>query len=229
MRICIPIRENNLIRAKKQMEKAIVKLRNRKDSLIEIWFDNLVFESKAEIVNLIKSSKLPVIAVCKAKVEKGSFTGAEQERVDVLKTAVESGAQLVDVGMETDLSLIRGLKAVCDKQGAKLIISKHFRDSMPDLSRLEAIYDKAASMGADMAKIAVFVDEWEQNAILFEFCKRLNDRGKKFILIGMGEKGKISRLGCPLLGSYLTYVALDDKSRTADGQLTLAELKEIGI
>lgn len=229
MRICIPIRESNLLKAKKQAEKARLKLHNRKDSLMEIWFDSFAYENKKEISNLIKSVGLQVIAVCRAATEKGSFKGSEEDRIDVLKVAVESGAKLVDVGMETDFALIKGLKAVCEKHGAKLIISVHFWDSMPDLAHMEAIYAKAESMGADVVKLAVFVDKWEQNAVLFELCKRLNKRKKPYILIGMGEKGKISRIGCPLLGSFLTYVALDEKSKTADGQLTFEELKDFLI
>ena len=229
MRICIPIRESNLKKAQKQVGKALVKLKERKDSLVEIWFDD--FDSLQDLLRLdcfAEARKdIAVIAVCRAAAEKGSFKGSEQERINVLKMAIEAGSQLVDVSMDTELPLIKGLKTVCDNHGAKLIISKHFWDSMPDLGILEAIYDKAESMGADIVKIAVFIDKWEQNADLFELCKRLNNRQTKFIVIGMGKKGKISRIGCPLLGSYLTYVALDAKSKTADGQMTFAEISQL--
>ncbi len=79
-------------------------------------------------------------------------------------------------------------------------------------------------VGADIVKIAVLVKRWSDNVILFELTKRVSKSGGKIIAIGMGEKGKISRIGCPLLGSFLTYAALDARSKTAPGQLLLKDI-----
>ena len=43
----------------------------------------------------------------------------------------------------------------------------------------------------------------------------------------MGEKGKVSRIFNLSLGSYLTFAALDNKQKTADGQLNIDEINSV--
>lgn len=225
MRICIPIRAKNYKAARNQLKKAVKQVESDKSNLkflIEIWLDSLL---ENEIANLIKTAKIPVIAVCKSREEKGSFRGSEEDRIDKLKKAVLSGARYVDCGIYTQKSLIKELGKTCKKYGAKLIISRHFWKNTPDISELEKVVKKAKTLGADIVKIAVTADKWACNAMLFELVKRAREKKIEIIAVGMGKEGKLSRIGCLLLGGYLTYVALDNKSKTAKGQLILPELK----
>ena len=50
---------------------------------------------------------------------------------------------------------------------------------------------------------------------------------KKIIVIGMGEKGKITRIVAPLLGSPFTYASLKEGKETAEGQISVDRLKEL--
>lgn len=219
MKICIPIREKSLERAKKQVKRA-----RKQADFIEIWLDSFGAKiSQADLKKLIKSSRKPVIAVCRGVLEKGAFRDSEQERIGILEKAVLCGAKFVDCGIQTDQKLIKQLKQTCKENGAKLIISKHIWNKTPPLSQLVKILQKADKLGADITKIATYAAKWEDNATLFELTRRAFEKDKKVIFLGMGEKGKISRIGCALLGGFLTYVALDEKSKTAAGQLTVAE------
>lgn len=216
MRICIPIREESPRKAKEQIKKARSKLPKDCEVLFEIWLDKFgAVIDKNDLSALFKFCKHKVIAVCKAPCEKGDFKGSRQEKAGVLEKAFAAGADFVDVDMEEGGGGWRG-------KGGRLIISIHIWDKTPDLEDLIKLFNKAKRHGADVVKIAAFVKNWEDNATLFELVKRVSVYGKpKIIAIGMGEKGRISRIGCPLLGSYLTYVALDEKSKTAQGQPTL--------
>ena len=40
----------------------------------------------------------------------------------------------------------------------------------------------------------------------------------------MGEFGKHSRLVSPIYGAYFTFASLDEKRKTAKGQLTIKEM-----
>lgn len=220
MKICVPIREKTLQKAQQQVRKA-----SKQADFIEIWLDYFPAENMAlNLKELIKTAKKPVIAVCRGSKEKGDFGGTEQERIEVLKRAVQGGAKLVDIGIHTAQKLIKSLKVVCQKHHAKLIISAHIWKNTPGLENLKRLLLRAKKPGADIVKIATLVRNWPDNVLLFELTMRAQKMGQKIIVIGMGEKGRISRIGCPLLGSYLTYVALDEKSRTASGQLTIDEL-----
>lgn len=215
MKICIPIRERFLDKAKKQVAKA-----QKHADFVEIWLDCFGPEQAG---HLIKHCRKPVIAVCRAKTEKGRFNGSEKDRINMLKIASASGARFVDVGIHTDPALLKNLKKICRKHGAEMIVSRHIWDGTPGFSELFKLAAKMKKAGADIVKIAVFVKRWPDNVILFELTKRISESGGKIIAIGMGEKGKISRIGCPLLGSFLTYAALDEKGKTAPGQLLLKE------
>lgn len=210
MRICIPIKVKNIAEAKEQVKKAKIYA-----DLIEIWLDSIWQESDEILKNLFRFCGIPVIAVCRS--------GNKEKRIEISKKAILAGAKFVDIDIQTDKKSTKELKNVCRKYGAKLIISKHIWDKTPELPVLLGIFKNAKKLGADIVKIAAQAANWSDNAVLFEFVSRVSSKSGKIIAVGMGERGKISRIGCPLLGSYLTYVALDEKSRTADGQLTVKE------
>lgn len=218
MKICIPIRETSFKKALLKIKKA-----QKYADFVEIWFDR--FRSTARVKALIGASKKPVIAVCRGPMEKGNFRGTEKERISALLEAVHFGAAFVDCGIETKPLSMKKIKTRCEGFGAKLIISKHFWKSTPDLAGLETTIKKAKKLGAAIVKIATTIKRWEDNVILFEFTTRAQTRGDRVIVVGMGRRGKISRLGCPLLGGFLTYVALNENSKTAQGQWTIKELK----
>jgi 3-dehydroquinate dehydratase-1 len=43
----------------------------------------------------------------------------------------------------------------------------------------------------------------------------------------MGEQGQVSRILCPLAGGYFTYASIESGRESADGQLTVKEMREI--
>lgn len=218
MRICIPIRSSNLEKAKKQVKRAEKAARGLRDVFLEIWLDKI-----GERIEGL-GYRRPIIAVCRGPIEHGQFKGSEKERVKRLENAVAAGAKFVDIGIHTHPSFIKNLKKICRQKHAALIISKHFWNSTPSLIDLIKTCKRAKKLGADIVKIATFVKYWSDNVTLFELTKCLAGDGKKVIVIGMGEKGRISRIGCPLLGSYLMYVARNKESKTAPGQLILLDI-----
>lgn len=225
MKICIPIREKTLQKAQQQVRKAA-----KHTDFIEIWMDSFPVENlKLNLKKLIKMAQKPVIVVCRATQEKGGFRSSEKQRVERLALAIQAGAKFIDVGLHTEPKLIKRLKGECRKHHAKLIVSAHIWKNTPEMGGLEKLLLRAKKLGADIVKIATFVRNWPDNVVLFELTALAKKIGQKVIIIGMGEKGKISRIGCPLLGSFLTYVALDEKSKTAPGQLTIDEFRTLTV
>lgn len=223
MRICIPIKGSSLPETEKLLKKAgSLKFSRKLKIFAEIWLDNL---AEADLKTLFKKSKHPVVAVCKSKEERGDFKGTEKQRVEVLMRAAQAGARIIDIGIHTNVDLIEKLKRHCKNKKVLLIISRHFWDKTPDIMKLEKMAAGARKLGADIVKIAANVRKWSDNTTLFEFTKRTEEDGKNAIVIGMGQRGRISRFGCLLLGGYLTYAAIDEKSKTAGGQLMVEELK----
>lgn len=165
-------------------------------SMVEIRFDLI---PEPEVSSLVQMSGLPVIAT-------------DKENVDNLIKAIEAGCDFVDV--EVDSSEKKEVIRKAKSSGCKVIVSMHDFEKTPDSFILE-------EENADIFKIATMVNSISD-------CRRilflLRDRDD-LIVIGMGELGIFTRVVAPLLGSYLTYASLDE--RTAPGQLNVKTMYEI--
>ena len=214
-KICVPICERRqgvaILKAKKAIKQGA--------SLVEIWLDCL---NNLDLTALFREISCPVIAVCKARNEGGTFDGSARARVDLLAEAAQLGARYIDLDLET----AKKIRSQLRKHRRKLIVSYHNYEKTPPLSVLEIKVKEALKAGAAIVKIATHINRIEDNAVLFEVLQRAVKRGTKIIVIGMGEKGTISRTAAPFLGSYLTFVALDERSSTAPGQLTIGAFKK---
>lgn len=221
MQICVPIREKD---PKIVLEMAQKARKNGAD-MIELWLDQIEIDKRREVdqvKKLIEKLPKPLIVACKRRAEGGSFTGADRRRIELLEKAAAAGADYIDI----DLKTARRHKKRLQKNKKKLIVSYHDFQVTPSLVALEKIVGLAKKAGAEIVKIATFAARFEDNVVLFELTKRARSRGEKIIAVGMGEKGRISRIGCPLLGSMVSFAALDSASKTAEGQLTLDELND---
>ena len=77
--------------------------------------------------------------------------------------------------------------------------------------------------GADIAKIACMANGEDDAARLLG----LLDRKRRLIVIGMGEKGKITRVAAPLLGSEIAYASAGEGKESAPGQIEEKELERL--
>jgi 3-dehydroquinate dehydratase type I len=49
----------------------------------------------------------------------------------------------------------------------------------------------------------------------------------KIVSFAMGAAGQLSRVLCPLVGGYFTYASVEEGKESAEGQITVKELREI--
>lgn len=216
--VCVPIKATSyreLFRLAKRARQIGVRY-------LEIWLDSLPGDPILTLSKPQYAFLHPYIAVCKGAAEHGSFCDAEETRMDVLMTAAFSGADFVDIGIEADERLLRHVIARIKKSSkTRIILSYHNFRYTPSLPILLKLCKKSFALGADIVKIATSAKRHSDNVILFELAARLRMEKRKFIVLGMGGKGMLSRIGGVVLGGFLTYIALDEKKRTAPGQLIL--------
>ncbi len=218
---CLPIQA-------KSMQELGDRLREEGDEadLVEVWLDSISDLRLAEIFFDEADLKVPFLFVNKLPSERGDFMGTPDEHAEILRELFERGAHYVDVALEVDKKHINHI-AAAKQDHAKLIISYHNFETTPDLSALQEIVKEARAKGADIVKIATFIDDRDENTILFDLTKWAGDEGIPIITVGMGEEGKLSRIVCPLLGSEIYYAPLKDGDETAPGQFTNKELQTI--
>ncbi len=145
------------------------------------------------------------------------------ERLDLFSFALEHGASYADVEMENDEAFLDKIKDLTLKYNHDLIISYHNYENTPSAGELESILESCYRKGATVAKIATMVSEDKDIANLLGLYRK---KGRKVIL-GMGDKGLITRVASVPLGAEFTFASSSAGEATAPGQLTVKELTEI--
>jgi 3-dehydroquinate dehydratase I len=166
---------------------------------------------------MLFSSKQKTIATCRAD------NYNDTQRLQKLKSAITSGVGFIDVEFESDELFREQLINFAHSHNVKVIISYHNYESTPDKNALEQIIQQSFKWGADYAKLATMATSSADNSRILG----LYENNENLIAFCMGEKGAITRLAAPLLGSLFTYAALKAELAVAPGQLTVEQLDNL--
>ena len=180
---------------------------------IEVRLDHLA-EPQVPVVQAGQGTDF--IATCRPSREGGRYRGEEQDRLDLLQKAGRSGFSWAD--LEHDVQQSPNLPS-----STRIVRSYHCFDRFPDdlSSRLQSMQE----IGGDVIKLAVSVTTTQQLATLLEWMESKLE-ATPCVILGMGDLGQPSRLLGGFLGNSWTYVAEDESSQVAPGQLTLKKATE---
>ncbi|MGF2054480.1 type I 3-dehydroquinate dehydratase [Vagococcus fluvialis] len=164
------------------------------------------------------------------------------------RTLDEGGGQLIEDSYYFELNrymVHTGLVDIIDLEFAKLIdsetdivqyakqnnvkvlISSHDFEKTPSESELsESIYDMR-HIGADICKIAVMPHSMTDVLKILSSSNEIQTLREEipFMMIGMGEVGRMTRLTGELFGSVMTF-ASSGKHNSAPGQMEIPELRQ---
>jgi len=217
IRVCVSIPPKTFGEAIELIEQAEIEHAD----LIEVRLDSL---NKHDHVKEIPScSKTPLIATNKSIEFNGNFSGSEIERQKVLVDAARNGFEYVDVDLATPnkLELIRRLQ----EMGAKVMVSFHDFEQTPTMSELNKILEEEIALGADVCKIITTARSMKDNLTTLDFVSEASMK-VKLVCFAMGDLGKHSRLVSPVFGAFFTFASLNQKRKTAKGQLTIQEMNK---
>jgi 3-dehydroquinate dehydratase type I len=215
-RICVSILPKNIVEALKLIEQA----EKAKADLIEVRLDCL--EISRKLSDISASTKIPLVATNKLQTEKGFFAGTESERQQTLVNAAKNGFEYVDI----DLLSPKHIESISQFKmlGAKPIVSYHKFDGALNVSGMEKVLDKEIASGASICKIVTNAKQVEDNLPALSFVSFASSKAK-LVCFCMGEKGKVSRLLSPLFGAFFTFASLEVGNETADGQMSIQEMR----
>ncbi len=212
IKICTVLAESDFFSTSKIISKVA------KDSdFFELRADYLSNLNENLIIELRKLLSLKTIFTLKSKINGGKFDFEELKNISLLQTAIDVGYEFID--LEINSPLIKKL----DKKSSKYILSYHNFEKTPTFLELNKIISSARKKKADLIKIATLVRNAEDLKTLTKLLI-INKYNDKMIVVGMGEEYKLSRIFFPFLGSFLTYVASNNKIAT--GQFNLEEIKK---
>jgi 3-dehydroquinate dehydratase-1 len=214
-KICIPVMGKTLSELLANLEKA-----QELTPLIEIRADSLETINEEDIEKIKKVVKGEAIFTCRHVAEGGLHKVHEETRLKLLQKAIDIQFNYIDVELETCRT-----RKFTGTPSTKIIISYHNFIETPPYFDLTKIIDDIRSFHPDIMKIATMVkidkDVISLTRVLVN--KLPNDT---LIILGMGDKGKITRLLQPYLGGYLTFASLDGSS-SAPGQIDYKKLEEL--
>jgi 3-dehydroquinate dehydratase type I len=188
--------------------------------LIEIRLDSLKKPYRLAVIP--RCSKTPLIATNKSMEHHGKFSGSENERQKILMDAARNGFEYVDTEIYTPNigKLVGNLREV----GVKPIVSFHDFDRTSELSWLNKVLEEEIALGVDVCKIVTTARRVEDNLTILDFVSKASKKAK-IVCFAMGELGKPSRLLSPVFGAFFTFASIDEKRKTAKGQLTIQEMR----
>ena len=200
------------------IEKEIAKIISVAHSaeMAEIRIDLCGLDEKS-VADVFSQISVPTIATCRPE-----FCN-DVKRAKLLKTAILSGATYVDVEIESQENFKKELLNFAHEKGSKCIISYHNYEETPPRQKLQEIIDTCFLQGADVAKIATMARSKRDAARVLS----LYESNDNIVALAMGEEGKISRVACLYLGSPFSFAAIDETHASANGQLTVAQMKEL--
>lgn len=181
--------------------------------MVEFRFD-LISAAPAEVYQGLPR-EVRSIATCRP----GPYS--DPERTDLLLECMQLGAAFVDIELEAHEAVSSRLLKAAGHGECEVVISHHDFEKTPSFGELKEILESCFARGADLAKIATQVNG---SGDLLQLVSVHRLPGRKVIL-GMGDKGRISRVMGPYLGSEFTFASPTRGNETAPGQISAADLK----
>jgi len=182
-------------------------------SLVEVRYDLL--RKSPELVSKELNDTILQVAACRPGMIPDS------ERSKILKEAIDLGAVYVDVELDAAPGFVEDIINYAKSRRIHVIVSYHNYDVTPPLDELKHILHHCYAVGGDVAKIACQASSSKDSARLLSLYA---EEGRK-IVIGMGDRGRITRLAAIQLGAEFTFAAVSEAEVTAPGQLSYGEMK----
>ncbi len=171
---------------------------------------------------LVEQLGKPWIACNRSAAEGGRWRGGEARRIEELLKAIELGADIIDIELETR-NLEKAVPLI--KQRAKCLLSFHQLKETPLLSKMREIVQRELEAGADICKIITTAQRLEDNLSVLQLIADFPQT--RVVSLAMGPLGLASRILCPMIGGDFTYASIEKGKESASGQITVRELRNL--
>jgi len=140
----------------------------------------------------------------------------------ILKNAVD----MIDIEFTMEKTVRNELIQLAEEKEIQVVLSSHNFEKTPNKNELEVQLLEMNKLTKGIIKIAVMTQSKEDLLTLISVSNEyLAQYQRDFILIGMGEYGKLTRVATDLFGSAFTFASLEEAS--APGQFSVAKTREL--
>jgi 3-dehydroquinate dehydratase type I len=187
----------------------------KKPDLVEFRLDKL--SNFATIEEIARKKTFPAIATDKSDRDAGTTE-------KLLLSAASAGFEFVDLDLSYPLAkaAVRQVKSL----GAEVIVSFHDSSKTPPAEKLKEVLDSQIRAGSNICKIVTTALHPHDNLSILHFLEEKSAK-TRLVSFAMGRQGIPSRILSPLFGAEFTFASLAEDSKTADGQLTIDNLRSV--
>jgi 3-dehydroquinate dehydratase/shikimate dehydrogenase len=161
--------------------------------LVELRLDSV---RDPDVGAALAGRRRAVVITCRPTWEGGTFAGSEVEREGLLREALATGAEYVDVEARAGFTDLLASTA-----GKRIILSFHDFDGIP--ADLDQRIGAMKATGAEIVKVAVTTRRLSDCGVLLDVTRRFPR--SDVIVIGMGEHGTVTRVLPARFGSNWGY------------------------
>lgn len=168
----------------------------------------------------------------KQNLDKSGLGSETKEKIIKL---LENSENYLDLDINDQKEELEFVKK--EKLQNKLILSYHNYEETPDLDKLVETMDSRWSLprttirgGNDnvvITKVSTFCKTAKDGIKLLTLLLKLKKESRKFIILGMGEEGKITRIFGAIWGNEFNFAPVSDEEKSAPGQLAKEKFEEI--
>ena len=169
---------------------------------------------------------IPVLFTRRAQWEGGQTIGLAEPQVLALYEAVAASGTVaaMDFEMGNAAADVQQVRALTRRHGLALVLSFHDFQRTPADAELDARFDQAQRLQADVAKVAVMPQSLEDVHRLLGATLRASERlAIPVISMSMGGLGAVTRLCGGAFGSALTFAV--GSAASAPGQVPIADVR----
>jgi 3-dehydroquinate dehydratase/shikimate dehydrogenase len=188
-------------------------LAQRGAELVELRLDWIARSPR--VGELLKDRPTATVVTCRLPADGGRFRGTEETRQMLLRQAIGSNVEYVDLEEELASKIPRFGKT-------KRIISYHNLDETPQ--NLQEIHDRLSRHDPDVVKLATMANSPLDNVRMLKLVAEAKVPTVGFC---MGEYGVLSRILCGKFGAPFSYCTFSKERVMAPGQLAFDEMKKL--
>jgi 3-dehydroquinate dehydratase/shikimate dehydrogenase len=168
-----------------------------------------------DLKRLLEVRGCPVVITCRRPQDGGRFSGSEEQRLLLIRTAIAAAVDYVD--LETDIA-----KKVPRFGKTKRIISYHNFQTTPQ--NLPAIHQEMLQLDPDIIKMVTTAERPSDNVRMLQ---EVHKSAVPTVGFCMGDMGIPSRILAGKYGAPFTYAAFNKERLLAPGQLSFEELRHL--
>lgn len=218
IKYCLPI-------IKSSKEEVLQEILQNLDSydFFEVWLDYIEGLDKNFIEILFnKFNDKLILLFRRQNLEKGQLSVDLKREIVNLLNGSENLLDLDIFDQKEDLEFINQ-----NNLNVKKIVSYHNYEQTPALDELQKITEEMDKFNPDILKVSTFCQNKEDSIKLLNLILLLKKGNKKFIVLGMGAEGLITRIFGAFWGNELNFAPIDLKEKSAEGQLTKKQMENI--